>query len=115
MMSELDDVRSTCKNSNNKVILASSDVIANRNLGCRNVLAQKFRIALPIRAYFKGLFCLPEDGNHHVCETRCCIFYFEHKATEHLQIMKNFKFVFWALKLMLSLRTAAYTVHTRIK
>ena len=41
-------------------------------------------------------------------------FYFEHKTTEHLETIKKFKFVRWALKLVLSLRTAACTLHTRV-
>jgi hypothetical protein len=86
------------KNSNNKVTLTCySDIIANRNLGCGNALAQRFRIALLIRSYFRGLFCLPEDGNLNVSEISCYIFYLGQKTTEHLQIMIISKFIYWAL------------------
>jgi len=45
---------------NNEITLnCYSDIIANRNLGCRNALAQRFRIAMSIRSYFRGIFCLP--------------------------------------------------------
>jgi len=73
------------KNNNNKVTLTCySDIIANRDLGCRNALAQRFRIALPIRSYFKGLFCLPEDGNLNVCEMSCYIFYILDKRQRNI-------------------------------
>jgi len=51
------------RRSNKEITLTCySDIMANRNLGCRNALAQRFRIDLPIRSYFRGLFCLTEDG-----------------------------------------------------